>query len=152
MLLPGSAIFSTPLGLWNRFYPDPNRPQSLFILFIWAGRPYDKRLPLWFYHIKISYSTTRINLSRPELGQKSYFYRLPKFEGGILNMALRGRQSCQRTNCTRVPRYQSNLPVSGTVSTKIYQRTDPYPYSCNVCDTRSCVWHTLNLYGYGGRS
>eukprot|EP01050_Picozoa_sp_SAG11_P014064 SAG11_NODE_1696_length_4435_cov_3.645295_6_plen_119_part_00 len=24
------------------------------------------------------------------LGQKSYFYRLPKFEGGILNMALRG--------------------------------------------------------------
>eukprot|EP01050_Picozoa_sp_SAG11_P026216 SAG11_NODE_6198_length_1367_cov_1.158517_1_plen_162_part_00 len=21
-------------------------------------------------------------------------------------------------------------------------------YSCNVCDTRSCVWHTLNLYRY----
>eukprot|EP01050_Picozoa_sp_SAG11_P004336 SAG11_NODE_275_length_11309_cov_6.090901_4_plen_87_part_00 len=31
---------------------------------------------------KFRYSTTRINLSRPEMGQKSYFYRLPKFEGG----------------------------------------------------------------------
>eukprot|EP01050_Picozoa_sp_SAG11_P009501 SAG11_NODE_897_length_6637_cov_8.510320_1_plen_215_part_00 len=29
-----------------------------------------------------SYSTARINLSRPELGQKSYFYRLPKSGGG----------------------------------------------------------------------
>ena len=52
----------------------------------------------------------------------------------------------------RCTRYQITLPISGTVSTKIYQRTDPYPYSCNVCHTRSCVWHTLNLYGYGGRS
>ena len=47
----------------------------------------------------------------------------------------RSRQSFNG-RCTR---YQSTLPISGTVSTKIYQRTDPYPYSCNVCDTRSCV-------------
>ena len=51
----------------------------------------------------------------------------------------RSRQSCQRTNCTRVSRYQSTLPISGTVSTKIYQRTDTDPYSYNLCDTRSCV-------------
>eukprot|EP01050_Picozoa_sp_SAG11_P038015 SAG11_NODE_15297_length_582_cov_6.610766_1_plen_43_part_10 len=36
--IPRSAIFSTPPPprTLEQIYPNPNRPQSLFILFIWA--------------------------------------------------------------------------------------------------------------------
>eukprot|EP01050_Picozoa_sp_SAG11_P030732 SAG11_NODE_9225_length_931_cov_1.322115_1_plen_153_part_00 len=62
--VPRSAIFSTPpsdFGI-DLSWPKPppkfiyyitgfsTRVEKPVIIFIWAGQPYDKSLPLWFYH------------------------------------------------------------------------------------------------------
>ena len=86
LVLPWTAIIrAPPLELWNRFILTRTPPKVFIYIFIRAGPPRNiwKNVPLHIYHI---YMYTRIDLSRPELVQKSYFYRQLKSQGGVLIM------------------------------------------------------------------
>ena len=90
---------SPPLGLWNRFILT-RTPPKVYLFGQDLLEIYGKMYPCIYRCI---YLYTRIDLSRPELVQKSYFYRQLKSQGGGQTMAHHGI-ACMRYLDLRVIR------------------------------------------------